>query len=1763
MESDKVKNIEFADLFDLEKIQQMQNSFSKATGVASIITKPDGTPITQPSNFCRLCGIIRNTEVGLRSCRASNSVIGDKHKESPVNKRCIGAGLWEGGARITAGEKHIANWLVGQVKTEETDEKKILQYAKEINVDEAEVKKAMEDVCSMSLDQFKNITNTLYMFANQLSEQAYQNIQLKLHQENLEDLVKEKTEDLEAINAKLQAANEELLAITEKQAETEEELRKSKEYVEKELNKSQVLFQEFMDNIPVNTYIKDEQLNFVFINNYAKKPFDEEAKELKTLDFFSEEITRKLELLDKEVIKSGTSKTFEIELQEKQSWLRGIKFPIKVSEEETLIGGIAFDITEQKTTEQKLHKALDDITENEKKYRRIFNNSLIGIFQYNNQGIITDCNQKFAEIIGSTKEKLIGLNTIEELPNEKVVQEIKRSLSEGEGYFEGLYTPFTGNKAGYLKILSEAIYDNDGNINGSLAIAEDITERVKAEQEFNESEKKYIRLFEDLPLAAFRTTLAGQILEINKQAAIIFGYDSIDDLKTSVTNLAKDIYATPQGREEIIELVSKAEIVSKEHKFKRKDGSLFDGKLIVRKTQTQDGNVEFTGTIEDITELTKAQYELHREKLFIDKVLSSLPGILFMYKIDGDKSELIRWNDNYPKMLEYTSDELKEKSLIELFPQADLPIFEEAYTEVLKKGYASGELRCLTKNKSFTPIMSFITYLFEDNNENYVIGTAFDISERVKAEQDLQRAYQIITENEKKYRSIFNNSPIGIFHFDSNTEITDCNTKFIEIIGSSREKLVGLNLFKDLTNKKMVDAVKQSFLTGKGFYEDLYTPITGNKTAFLRILYAALYDNENNITGGIGLIEDITDRKKAENELKETFNKLAESEEKFRAIFYTTPDSINIHTMDGRYVDINENFTKLSGYTAQDVIGKTTQDINAWVNPEDRVTVITALENDGVIENFETKYRIKDGSEIMILLSAKIILLNKIPHIISVSKNISNLKQTEKELTLLKNNLEELVEIRTAELQKVLNEQKIILDSIGLGVILLYDRNVAWSNNEFEQMIGYGYNEFLVGTSIQILYKDEQDFQDFGKKVFAKLSKGETFINERVFYRKDRSTFWCRVIGTAVDPNDLSKGSIWIFYDLTERIQNEKALQKAKIKAEESELRYKMLHDASFGGIFIHKNQIILDCNQGLTDITGYTREELIDRDGLKLIKAEYHDRVKSFVKKGDQNRFEAIGLRKNGEEYPLRIDARNISYKGGEVRSVEFRDITKEKEIEKQIIEAKEQAEVANRTKSEFLANMSHEIRTPMNAILGFSEILQEKTKDNHQYKEYIEGIYVAGKNLLRLINDILDLSKIESGKIEMQQEPVNIQTVVKEIHHMFRLKANNKKLQLTYNISENTPDVLLLDETRLRQILFNLVGNAVKFTEKGEIKINVKSNIQNQNKHVGLIIEVKDTGVGVPKEQQKIIFEPFVQQKGQRQSKYKGTGLGLSISKKLVEIMGGTISLQSEPGKGAVFTVSIPNVQISEFSEAYRDDVLRLNISGIKFQSSKILYAEDDASNRQIIYAYLEDYDLKIEFAQNGFDALEMLEKDSFDLVLMDIEMPELDGIEASKRIRNSKTLKDIPILAISASILQTSEEYVLKYCNEFLKKPVSKRELIYFLAKYLPHVKEEVKLLSNEPIVKDLHFLLEKENTHLDEKKLKDIKSIVALFNELKETLSINETSRLADLAMSYGNTCDSELMQQFGNQLSEAVKELKIDEIESLLRFLEKILQKILP
>jgi len=628
-----------------------------------------------------------------------------------------------------------------------------------------------------------------------------------------------------------------------------------------------------------------------------------------------------------------------------------------------------------------------------------------------------------------------------------------------------------------------------------------------------------------------------------------------------------------------------------------------------------------------------------------------------------------------------------------------------------------------------------------------------------------------------------------------------------------------------------------------------------------------------------------------------------------------------------------------------------------------------------------------------------------------------------------------------------------------------------------------------------------------------------------------------------------------------ERLQNREALNQ------ERSLLNRVINATADLIFFKDKNGVYLGSNKAFstlvdksaTQIIGLTDYHLFDKKTADF----FREKDIEMLKTGKEKRNDEWVVYPNGKRVLLETLKTPMLTSENKIRGIlgVSRDITERKQTEENLRIAKEEAESANKVKSEFIANMSHEIRTPLNAVIGFSELLNSLVEDSKQ-KNYLESIKTAGKSLLRLIDDILDLSKIEAGMLEIQYEALNPLTIFNEIKQIFEAIVLNKNLDFILEIDENIPEMLILDETRLRQVLLNLVGNAVKFTEEGFIKISAKRKLKSKKQHkLDLVILVEDTGIGMPKDQLKVIFESFKQREGQSTRKYGGTGLGLAITKRLVEMMGGKISVKSTVGSGSIFKIVFKNIAVSSTRKVKKRKEVFFDPQHISFSKAKVLTVDDVESNRKLIMELLSTVNLDIFEADNGQSALDITKELNPDIILMDIRMPVMDGIEATQKLKKNAKTKNIPIIALTASVRAKEISKFKRYgFDGFISKPVNPQYLFAELVRYLEHHKKDGSKL-NEPS-KKLFDSLEPE----DKKSLPDI--IKTLNTEFMQTWEIlggaieieaieDFATKLSQFAAKYKITG----LINYAKSLKESAQEFDVAGIESLLKKFPKMMNKI--
>ena len=663
----------------------------------------------------------------------------------------------------------------------------------------------------------------------------------------------------------------------------------------------------------------------------------------------------------------------------------------------------------------------------------------------------------------------------------------------------------------------------------------------------------------------------------------------------------------------------------------------------------------------------------------------------------------------------------------------------------------------------------------------------------------------------------------------------------------------------------------------------------------------------------IWVARDISDRKQVEEALRQ-------SEEKFARAFRSSPTAITLTKLsDGRHIEVNDSFCHFTGYTREEIIGRTAADLNLWVNREARAQMFRAIQEQSTIHNYEFEFRTKFGEIRTALLSAELINFYGQACLISVSQDITERKRADEEL-------------KTSEERWQL--------------VVRGNKDGIWDRN---------------------------------------LKTGEVF----------RSSRWKEMLG----------------YEEHE-ISNSWEEWRARIHPDDLER--------------------VMEANQNhLNRISPYYF-------------VEYRLRCKDDSYKWIQDRGQALW---DEQGNPVRILGSHT-------------DISDRKQAELALQQAKEAADRANRAKSEFLANMSHELRTPLNAILGFSQLMYRSTCLSADQQENLGIIMRSGEHLLTLINQVLDLSKIEAGRLTLNEQNFDMYRLLDDLEDMFHLRAEDKQLQLLFERSPDVPQYVRTDEVKLRQVLINLLNNAIKFTEAGGVSVRVVTKLNVETLKVEsydlqpstLRFEVEDTGVGIAPEELEHLFEAFVQTKTGKASQ-EGTGLGLAIARKFVQLMGGEITVTSDVGRGSLFKFDI-QVSVVEAPDFLIKEPTRRVIALEPNQPCyRILIVDDRWENRQLLLKLLYSFGFELKEASNGMEALKIWEQWQPHLIWMDMRMPVMDGYEATQRIKATTKGQATAVIALTASTLEEERAVILSAgCDDFVRKPFREIEIFETIQKHL---------------------------------------------------------------------------------------------------------------
>ena len=860
-----------------------------------------------------------------------------------------------------------------------------------------------------------------------------------------------------------------------------------------------------------------------------------------------------------------------------------------------------------------------------------------------------------------------------------------------------------------------------------------------------------------------------------------------------------------------------------------------------------------------------------------------------------------------------------------------------------------------------------------------------------------------------------------------------------ELLGERIECLAG-------ADSGGVEHLRQLLSPGTARNEEMVFHTKGGGPVAVRISLSPLQDRDCNRVGTVLIAHDIRERKRAEGALRE-------SEEKHRTVLASIQDGYYEVDLAGNFTFFNDSVCRATGYPADELLG---MNYRQYTDPEKAATlyeVFSRVYRTGEPQRlFDWKMTRKDGTKRLVEGSASLI------------------RDDAGQPRGFRGVVRDATERRRVEEALRQSEERFrgAFDNAPIGMCLTKSLGRYLKvNRSLCEMLGYSEDELLATTFADLSHPDDLPLQwNYTRQLLA----GEIasyHMEKRYIHKRGHVVWGLSIVSILRDADGAPLGFLVHIQDITQRKQAEEALRA-------SEERYRELFENANDIIFEHDlDGFLKSVNRAGEQLTGYTREEWQGMDVMKLIAGSDHDRAVWETQRriaGDSaSPYELHLTTKKGREVTLEVNPR-VLYRDGAPVAMQgiCRDITERKRIERELQQAMVAAEAANRAKNEFLANVSHEIRTPMNGIVGMTDLTLNTPLTDEQ-REYLTMVKSSADSLLKVINDILDFAKVEAGKIELDVSDFLLRDCVGDTMKALALRAAEKGLELVCAIPSNIPDALVGDPGRLRQVLVNLVGNAIKFTARGEVVVRTDIEAQS-NGAVQLQFSVKDTGIGIPADKVESIFKPFEQADSSTTRRYGGTGLGLAISAQLVELMGGRIWADSEVGRGSTFHFT------ARFGLSSQPVGRRIPAAPHSLLGLRALIVDDNATNRRILYETLTNWRMRATTADDGITALTELMRAAglgqpYPLVLLDAQMPLMDGFELAARIKQTPELSGATIMMLSSADLPGDAARCRQLgVAAYLAKPIKQSELLNTILRVLgaPAAEAEQAALADEQLI-----------------------------------------------------------------------------------------------
>lgn len=1126
-----------------------------------------------------------------------------------------------------------------------------------------------------------------------------------------------------------------------------------------------------------------------------------------------------------------------------------------------------------------------------------------------------------------------------------------------------------------------------------------------------------------------------------------------------------DIQNTLDDIKEAIKSKKKFEI---SYRLKRKDGN-YRYMLETGIPRVSNGGA-FSGYITatiDITERKLSEEAKSREAAIIEserRLQASLKKANLLAITVNMDGIITFCNDAFLKVTGRKKEELIKKNLFDVFvPVEEQAFWRYKFLQFIEHGNVTSNLEGTFKRQDGEKINIRFSSVILNNTKGKIYGVTIileNISEKKKVQEALEKS-------NAQLKELFENANDLIQIFSPDGSLQFVNKAWKEKMGYDQSEIPHLNL-KDIVHAsakketfKNLERLAQGETIEK--FETVYVTKNGRSILLSGNVNCSFENGQVNEFRGI--LHDITDRMRAE---------------KAQNLYYSIANlTIRSSNLQNLYFNIHQELKKIieakNFYIA--LINKTTNQVEfpyfidenygeSYLYDEKRIgkglTEYAMFKQKSLVFQEEDILKLSEKEKLEIAgpipkiwLGVPLKLENRIIGVISVQSYKSKTTYNDKDLELL-----DFISGQVAlAIERKYNEEKIKNQAARLNAIFETSTHWIWSINKNAYFTSFNQNFSnavltYFGTKPRLNFSENINQQYLSnslyklwKSQYKKAFQGQPQQFETKLKDEKNEVAWKQIfLNPIFDPEGNVEEVSGIAHDITENKLSELAVQ-------ESEEKFRNIFE-SFQDIYFRcdlRGKIIM-VSPSIKELVGYDAKEVINKNitDYYLYTIKTKDLIRQLIKKESVRNFEASAIQKDGSLLQCICNIRLIYDKNGKPVKIEgvARDITKLKKTNQELVHAKEVAEKSLKVKEQFLANMSHEIRTPMNGIIGMIDLLSE-TKLNEDQERYVRTVKKSSETLLNILNDILDLSKIEAGKMKLRKTKVNLRQMLEKLHALFTQQAETKAINLKYHIADNIPEWVCVDETRLLQILSNLTSNAIKFTDGGgTVYIGMRSREKKGTKHL-IKVDVKDSGIGITKSNLNNLFYSFNQIDNSSSKIYGGTGLGLAISKELCALMNGKIGVYSTIGLGSTFWFTFEAEETS--AEERKADKQSVN-DDIKVQGyfgklhPRVLIIDDNSVNRQVASEILKKAGCTVTLLSSGKEAIDEVQENTFDIIFMDIQMPEMDGVEATRRIKALSTANLAPIIAMTAySMKEDKEKFINQGMDDYISKPIKANLLI----------------------------------------------------------------------------------------------------------------------